>query len=65
MQACGGPAVKVYEVVSRGKKKGGEAHVLKSILDLPKKGAHAVAFGPDAKSLFVGAADHNLRTYVC
>ena len=29
--------------------------------DLPKKGAHAVAFGPDAKSLVVGASD--LRVY--
>lgn len=29
--------------------------------DLPKKGAHAVAFGPDAKSLIVGASD--LRVY--
>jgi hypothetical protein len=65
LQACGGSAVKVYEVASKSFKKRGEAQVVKSILDLPKKGVHSVAFGPHAHSLYVAAADHNLRTYVC
>ena len=63
VQACGGPALKVYELVSKGKKKA--ANALKSVLDLPKKGVHALAFGPHAHSLYVGAADHNLRKFVC
>lgn len=29
--------------------------------DMPKKGVMSLRFGPDAKTLFVGAADHNLR----
>jgi hypothetical protein len=35
--------------------------VVKTYQDLPKKGVTALRFGPDAKTLFVGAADHNLR----
>ena len=31
--------------------------------DVPKKGATAVAFGADARSLLVGGADHNLRVF--
>lgn len=27
------------------------------------QGTHAVRFGPDAKSLLVGASDHNLRYF--
>jgi hypothetical protein len=65
VQAVGGEAVKVYEVASKGKKKGGEARALRTLLDLPKKGAHAVVFGPHARSLFVAASDHNMRKYVC
>ena len=34
---------------------------MKTFSDLPKKGVTALRFGPDAKSLFVGSADHNLR----
>ena len=66
MQACGGPAaVKVYEVINKGKKKGAEAHVAKALLDLPSKAVHAANFGALAHSLYVGASDHNLRIYKC
>jgi hypothetical protein len=63
MQACGGPCLKVYEVVSKQKKK--MANALKSFLDLPKKGVHALVFGPLAHSMYAGTADHNLRKFVC
>jgi hypothetical protein len=65
MQACAGPAVKVYEVINKGKKKGAEAQVLKTILDVPAKGVNTVAFGALAHSLYVGAADHNLHVFKC
>jgi hypothetical protein len=29
----------------------------------PKKGVYALRWAPDARSLLVGAADHNLRVY--
>eukprot|EP00892_Ulva_mutabilis_P001038 jgi/Ulvmu1/10935/UM007_0114.1 len=64
--ACGGPgAVKVYEVIYKGKKKGTDAHVAKALLDLPSKAVHVVRFGALAHSLYVGASDHNLRVYRC
>lgn len=37
--------------------------VVKEFSDLPKKGVHALRFGADARSLLVGAADHNLRVF--
>jgi len=37
--------------------------VVKEFTDVPKKGVHALRFGADAKSLLVGAADHNLRVF--
>lgn len=66
VQACGGPgAVKVYEVIYKGKKKGTEAHVAKALLGLPEKAVNSVKFGALAHSLYVGAADHNLRVFKC
>ena len=38
-----------------------EYDIVKTFSDLPKKGVTALKFGPDAKTLFVGSADHNLR----
>lgn len=38
-----------------------EAHSL--ALKQCVQGTHAVRFGPDAKSLLVGASDHNLRHF--
>ncbi len=35
--------------------------VVKVFSDMPKKGVTALRFGLDAKTLFIGAADHNLR----
>ncbi|EFN51555.1 hypothetical protein CHLNCDRAFT_140025 [Chlorella variabilis] len=37
--------------------------VVKEFADVPKKGVHALRFGADARSLLVGAADHNLRVF--
>jgi hypothetical protein len=37
--------------------------VVKTFEEVPKKGVHAVAWGTDAKKLFVGASDHNLRIF--
>ena len=37
--------------------------MIKEFSEVPKKGAHAVAWGVDARSLIVGAADHNLRVF--
>eukprot|EP00887_Chlorella_sp_A99_P008229 scaffold12.g8229.t1 len=37
--------------------------VVKEFTDVPKKGVQALAWGPDARSLLVGAADHNLRVF--
>jgi len=37
--------------------------VVRSFPDMPKKGVQALKFGPDAKTLLVGAADHNLRIF--
>lgn len=37
--------------------------VVKSFPDLPKKGVLSMKWGPDARTLFVGAADHNLRIF--
>ena len=63
--ACGGPAIKIYEVINKGKKKGAEAHVIKSLHDVPAAGVNSIAFGSLAHSLYVAAADHNLRVYNC
>lgn len=54
--AVAGADVKVYGVKQ-------DWAVVKEFSDVPKKGAHCVEFGTDAKSLFVGAADHNLRIF--
>ena len=35
--------------------------IVKTFPDMPKKGVTALLFGAEAKTLFVGAADHNLR----
>ncbi len=37
--------------------------VVRTFPDMPKKGVYALRFGPDARSLFVGTADHNLRIF--
>lgn len=37
--------------------------VVRSFPDMPKKGVLSLRFGGDAKTLFVGAADHNLRVF--
>lgn len=65
VQACGGEAVKVYEVASKGKKKGAGATALAALLDVPSGGVNALAFGAHARSIYVGGADHNLRSYEC
>lgn len=56
--AVGGAGVSVYGV------KAGWS-VLKEISDFPKKGVHSLTWGSDAKELFVGASDHNLRVFSC
>ncbi|KXZ54344.1 hypothetical protein GPECTOR_5g426 [Gonium pectorale] len=53
--AVGGPAVKVY-----GQKQ--QWAELRSLAEVPKRAA-ALRWGPDARSLLVGAADHNLRVF--
>ncbi len=35
--------------------------IVKTFPDMPKKGVTALHFGVDARTLFVGASDHNLR----
>lgn len=37
--------------------------VLRSFPDIPKKGVLSLAFGADARSLMVGASDHQLRVF--
>jgi pre-mRNA-processing factor 19 len=54
--AVGGADARVY-----GTKQ--EWEVLKEFGDVPKKGVCSLAWGTDAKSLLVGAADHNLRVF--
>jgi len=56
--AVGGAGISVY-----GVKTGWSTAT--EILDFPKKGVHSVAWGADAKELFVGASDHNLRIFSC
>jgi pre-mRNA-processing factor 19 len=63
--ACGGSAIKIYEVINKGKKKGAEAHVIKSLHDVPSSGVNSLAWGSLAHSLYVAAGDHNLRIYNC
>ncbi|GLC42058.1 hypothetical protein PLESTB_001063500 [Pleodorina starrii] len=53
--AVGGPAVKIY-----GQKQ--QWSELKALTEVPKRAA-ALRWGPDARSLLVGAADHNLRVF--
>ncbi|KAF8055477.1 PRP19 [Scenedesmus sp. PABB004] len=54
--AVGGADVRVY-----GAK--GDWPALATLPGLPKKGALSLAWGPGARSLLVGAGDHNLRLY--
>ncbi|KAK9804685.1 hypothetical protein WJX72_000013 [[Myrmecia] bisecta] len=54
--AVGGADARVYGVKQ-------DWATIKTFADLPKKGVHAVRWGTDARSLYVGAADHNLRIY--
>ena len=54
--AVGGPDVRVYGVKQ-------DWGVVKEFSDVPKKGVYAVDWGADARSLLVGAADHNLRVF--
>jgi len=54
--AVGGPHVGVYAVKQ-------DWSMVKEFTDVPKKGVNAVAWGQDARSLVVGAADHNLRFF--
>lgn len=37
--------------------------VVQEFTDVPKKGVHSLRFGADARTLLVGAADHNLRVF--
>ena len=37
--------------------------VVRSFPDMPKKGVLSLKFGPDARSVFVGGSDHNLRIF--
>ncbi len=37
--------------------------MVRNFPDMPKKGVMSLKFGPDAKSLLVGASDHNLRVF--
>ncbi|KAG2434979.1 hypothetical protein HYH02_011978 [Chlamydomonas schloesseri] len=53
--AVGGPTVKIY-----GQKQ--QWAELKTLSEVPKR-ASALRWGPDARSLLVGAADHNLRVF--
>ncbi|KAK9838127.1 hypothetical protein WJX81_002866 [Elliptochloris bilobata] len=54
--AAGGADVRVMGVKQ-------DWSALAQFADLPKKGVLAVKLGADARTLFVGAADHNLRVY--
>jgi pre-mRNA-processing factor 19 len=54
--AAGGAGVTVY-----GTK--GDWPVVKEFPDVHKKGVSALRWGADAKSLLVGAGDHNLRAF--
>jgi len=54
--AVGGVDARVYGVKQ-------EWDVLKEFTNVPKKGVCSLAWGTDAKSLLVGAADHNLRMF--
>ncbi|GLI62339.1 hypothetical protein VaNZ11_004953 [Volvox africanus] len=53
--AVGGPVVKIF-----GQKQ--QWSELKTLTEIPKRAA-ALRWGPDARSLLVGAADHNLRVF--
>lgn len=52
----GGADARVYGVKQ-------DWEVVKEFTDVPKKGVYSLAWGTDAKSLLVGAADHNLRVF--
>jgi pre-mRNA-processing factor 19 len=54
--AVGGADARIYGVKQ-------EWEVVKEFTEVPKKGVCSLAWGTDAKSLFVGAADHNLRVF--
>eukprot|EP01025_Chloroclados_australasicus_P040171 TRINITY_DN4182_c0_g2_i1.p1 TRINITY_DN4182_c0_g2~~TRINITY_DN4182_c0_g2_i1.p1 ORF type:complete len:506 (-),score=50.28 TRINITY_DN4182_c0_g2_i1:133-1650(-) len=54
--ACGGGELTIYGIKP-------EWQVVKTISDLPKKGAQVLKMGLDSKVMFVGCADHNLRVY--
>lgn len=65
MQACGGPAVQLYDVTGKGKKRGAEAKELVTLAEGHKKGVHCLSFAKLGHELYVGGADHNLRVYSC
>lgn len=52
--AVGGADARIY-----GQKQ--DWAVVKTFPDMPRKGVYSLKFGTDAKSLYLGAADHNLR----
>lgn len=54
--AVGGADARIY-----GQKQ--DWSILKTFPDMPKKGVYSIKFGTDAKTMFVGAADHNLRVF--
>ena len=56
--AVGGPDARVY-----GAKQDWALLSTLSDVGAGKGGVHAVRFGADAKSLLVGASDHNLRVF--
>jgi hypothetical protein len=37
--------------------------VVQTFPDLPQQGAFSVKFGDNARALYVGSGDHNLRVY--
>ncbi|GMH44311.1 hypothetical protein BSKO_12245 [Bryopsis sp. KO-2023] len=54
--AVGGEDARIYGVKQ-------DWSAVRSFPEVPKKGVYSLAFGPDAKSLFVGTSDHQLRVF--
>ena len=56
LQACGGTDAKIYSVKKKWV-------VVKTFPDMPKKGVFSIAFGADARRIYVGSSDHSLRVF--
>mmetsp|Transcript_2602 Transcript_2602/g.4424 ORF Transcript_2602/g.4424 Transcript_2602/m.4424 type:complete len:504 (+) Transcript_2602:171-1682(+) len=54
--AVGGPDVHIYNSKQ-------DWNVVRTLSDMPKKGVHSLRWGENARTLVVGAADHNLRVF--